>query len=33
VIGAKVFYGAKPMVPFEATTPARDRADGRFRQQ
>ncbi|HKT15583.1 MAG TPA: LemA family protein, partial [Allosphingosinicella sp.] len=21
VIGAKVFYGAKPMVPFQATTP------------
>jgi LemA protein len=26
VIGAKVFYGAKPMVPFEATTPNADRA-------
>ena len=25
-IGAKVFYGAKPMVPFEATTPGADTA-------
>jgi len=26
VIGAKVFYGSKPMVPFEATTPGADKA-------
>ncbi len=26
VIGAKIFYGAKPKVPFEATTPNADRA-------
>ena len=26
VIGAKIFYGAKPMVPFEATAPNADRA-------
>jgi LemA protein len=26
VIGAKVFYGAKPMVPFEAVTPNAERA-------
>ena len=25
-VGAKIFYGAKPMVPFEATTPGADRA-------
>ncbi len=25
-IGAKIFYGAKPMVPFEATTPGADTA-------
>ena len=25
-IGAKIFYGAKPRVPFEATTPGADRA-------
>jgi LemA protein len=25
-IGAKVFYGAKPMVPFQATTPGADKA-------
>ena len=31
-IGAKIFYGAKPMVPFQATTPRRrDRAHGQFR--
>ena len=26
IIGAKVIYGAKPMVPFEATTPGADQA-------
>ena len=25
-IGAKIFYGEKPMVPFEATTPGADTA-------
>ena len=25
-IGAKMFYGAKPMTPFEAVTPGADRA-------
>ena len=25
-IGAKIFYGAKPRVPFEATTPGAERA-------
>ena len=25
-IGAKIFYGAKPMVPFQATTPGADTA-------
>src|SRR3569623_2533077 len=25
-IGAKIFYGAKPMVPFQATTPRADTA-------
>ena len=26
LIGAKIIYGAKPMVPFEATTPDADKA-------
>ena len=25
-IGAKIFYGAKPMAPFQATTPGADTA-------
>ena len=32
VIGAKVFYGAEPMVPYEAPR-MRDGAGGEFRQQ
>ena len=27
-IGAKIFYGAKPLVPFQATTPGRGRVEG-----
>ena len=32
-IGAKIFYGAKPKVPFEAPPAAQKRADGQFQHR
>ena len=32
-IGAKIFYGAKPKVPFEAAAGAQEAPNGRFQYQ